>query len=214
MSQTDRQTDSQPKSMLWSVTAYNDDILILKDKDTYPSYVRRVLGQDEICPETQRPHFQGLIQLTTQQRRSALKKWLPTAHLEICRDKNKLKNYVQKDATRDPEGDQIDNEGRISYIPFDKLCELLADTFLDIEEEWKDLLERLTTKELKDLYKHQFIFIVRHLILNGYSRQASAFADNRLKAFWIDTGSCWIDLRRTAREEAEEAKASEARELL
>lgn len=193
MLKTDRQTD---KGMIWSVTAFNDDIRIIKDKETYPAYVKQVLGQDEVCPDTGKEHFQGFLQLYTQQRISALKKWLPTAHFEICRNKDALKQYVQKDDTRAPDGDQIDNGSRVEYMPFDKLCKFLADTFLSIEDDWKEHGHTLTDKQMKDISKHQFVFIIRHLILNGYAHQAAAFADNRLKAFWIDTGSAWVELRR------------------
>lgn len=207
MAQTDRQTD---KGMIWSVTAYNAEIDIIKDKDTYPAYVKLVVGQDEICPTTGTKHFQGYIQLTTQQRLSALKKWLPTAHFEICRNKDALLNYVQKDKTRDLSGERISNGARIEYIPFDKLCELLADTWIKLEDQLKALyinslvVERqsiaedmwITVGDDEVWLKREFKFIINYLILNGYSRQASAFADNRLKNFWTDTSRSWIQLRR------------------
>lgn len=206
MTQTDRQTD---KGMIWSVTAFNDEIALVKDKTKYPAYVKLLVGQDEVCPETGKKHFQGCIQLHTQQRLSALKKWLPTAHFEICRNKDALLNYVTKDETRDMSGERISNGPRIEYIPFDKLNELLADMWIVLESQLKawfisrhpgeeKLYEDLwaTSGEDEEWVRAEFKFLINYLILNGYSRQASAFADNRLKQFWVDTSRSWIRLRK------------------
>lgn len=205
MTQTDRQTD---KAMIWACTAFNDEIELIKDKAKYPAFVKLVVGQDEICPDTGKKHFQGCIQLFTQQRLSALKKWLPTAHFEVCRNKDALLNYVNKDDTRDLSGERISNGARIEYIPFDKLNELLADTWIALEKDLKKLYvsrhpgeEKLfedlwiTSGDNEDWVRSEFKFLINYLILNGYSRQASAFADNRLKTFWIDTSRSWIKLR-------------------
>lgn len=96
--QTDRQTD---KATCWSVTAFKDpDMTILLEKKDVPDFVKEIAGGLEECPETGRPHFQGFLLLRTQQRMSALKKWLPTSHLEVCRKgAAALKNYAMKSDT-------------------------------------------------------------------------------------------------------------------
>ena len=106
MSQTDRQTD---KSSNWAVTAFNNDMLLLEDGTSWPSYVKKVYGGRETCPDTGRVHFQGHIQLVTQQRMSALKKWLPTAHLEIARNFKASVTYAMKSDTATGDKNEVVN---------------------------------------------------------------------------------------------------------
>lgn len=94
--QTDRQTD---KATNWVVTAYNEDILLLEDVSNIPHFVHKVYGGREICPTTGREHFQGHIQCKSQQRFSAIKRWLRTAHIEVCRDFKASIAYAMKEDT-------------------------------------------------------------------------------------------------------------------
>lgn len=103
---TDRQTD---KSTNWAVTAFGNDITLLEDVNSYPSYVKKVFGGRETCPDSGRLHFQGHIQLHTQQRLSAIKKWLPTAHLEIARNFKASIAYSMKSDTASGEKNEVPN---------------------------------------------------------------------------------------------------------
>lgn len=96
MAQTDRQTD---KATNFAITAYNEEILLLEDATTYPHFVKKVFGGREICPTTGKVHFQGHIQCHSQQRFSAIKKWLPTAHIEVARNVQASIQYALKDDT-------------------------------------------------------------------------------------------------------------------
>lgn len=87
------------RASCWSVTAYGDEITLLKDKDTWPVFVRAVHGGEEKCPKTDRIHFQGMLDLNKTQRMAAIKKWLPTAHLEPAKDRAALQKYVLKAET-------------------------------------------------------------------------------------------------------------------
>jgi len=93
---SDGQTDKQQRAFNWAVTAFNNDILILEDEGRYPPFVERVYGGREICKETGREHFQGHICLRSGQRMSALKKWLPTAHLGVARNFKASVTYAMK----------------------------------------------------------------------------------------------------------------------
>lgn len=106
MNQTDRQTD---KSTNWAVTAFGNDITLLEDATTYPSYVKKVFGGRETCPDSGRLHFQGHLQLHTQQRLSAIKKWLPTAHLEIARNFKASIAYSMKSDTASGSKNEVEN---------------------------------------------------------------------------------------------------------
>jgi len=87
------------KATWWSVTAFGDEILLLEDPSRFPSWVAKVYGGREECPDTKSIHFQGALQLHTQQRLSKLKSWLPTAHFEIARKVEALKKYAMKSET-------------------------------------------------------------------------------------------------------------------
>lgn len=104
--QTDRQTD---KAFNWAVTAFNGDILSLEDRSRFPPYVKEVYGGREICKETGREHFQGHISLRNGQRMSALKKWLPTAHLGVARNFNASITYAMKSDTASGEKKRVEN---------------------------------------------------------------------------------------------------------
>ena len=127
MSQADRQTD---KSTNWAVTAFGNDITLLEDVKSYPSYVKKVFGGRENCPDTGKEHFQGHLQLHTQQRLSAIKKWLPTAHLEIARNFKASVAYAMKSDTASGSKNEvinprpfIDNQTALMMLARTKLTE-------------------------------------------------------------------------------------------
>ena len=68
----------------------------MENWNRYPAFVRTVHGGREQCSKTNRLHFQGAVQCKEKQRFSALKRWLPTAHLEPARDVKALKAYAMK----------------------------------------------------------------------------------------------------------------------
>ena len=131
---TDRQTDG--RSTNWCVTGFNDDILLLEDVKSYPSFVKKVTGQREICPDTGKLHFQGHIQLHTQQRMSAIKKWLPTAHLEITRNITGSLNYVVKSETA-VDGTKVDIKNSRPFIDNQSALMMLARVEVPNTEEWQ-----------------------------------------------------------------------------
>jgi len=59
----------------------------------------KVTGQMEEAPSTGTLHYQLMVE-TPQTRFSAIKKAFPTAHIEICRNKAALSQYVEKADTR------------------------------------------------------------------------------------------------------------------
>lgn len=59
----------------------------------------KVSGQIEQAPTTGTLHYQLMVE-TPQTRFSAIKKAFPTAHIEICRNKAALSQYVEKTDTR------------------------------------------------------------------------------------------------------------------
>lgn len=96
---TDSQTHSTTKSTYWSVTAFGSEIQELQQSSCWPSFVTKIYGGLETCPTSGRIHYQAMVQCRSQQRFSAIKKWLPTSHIEKANKPDALKRYVMKAAT-------------------------------------------------------------------------------------------------------------------
>jgi len=94
MEKTDRQTD---KSSRWAFTAYEDQWNLF---ESMPPGVAEWGWNAEVCPKTNRKHYQGYLRLTQQQRFAWLRKLLPGVHIEISKNWEALKKYCQKEETR------------------------------------------------------------------------------------------------------------------
>jgi len=94
MAQTDRQTD---KSSRWAFTAYEDQWSLF---ETIPPGIAEWGWNAEMCPKTNRRHYQGYLRTSQQQRFAWLKKLLPGVHLEVAKNWDALKLYCQKEETR------------------------------------------------------------------------------------------------------------------
>jgi len=84
------------KSQRWQFTAYEQDWECYK---VMPEIVAEWGWQEEICPKTQRPHYQGYMRLKRQVRLAQLKKIFPTTHFEVARNWEALVNYCKKTDT-------------------------------------------------------------------------------------------------------------------
>ena len=60
------------------------------------------LCQIEICPETKREHYQGVVRFVHKKRLKQLKKEQPKWHWEKCKNIKQSKAYCSKDETRKP----------------------------------------------------------------------------------------------------------------
>lgn len=114
---------STNKSTWWSVTAFGDEIELMKGPK-FPEWVKAVYGGEEECPETKRRHFQGAVQCYTQVRLSKFKSWLATAHLEPAKQEHALKKYVMKAETAI--GEKSVRENMVPHMSAQDICMLLA----------------------------------------------------------------------------------------
>jgi len=85
------------KSSRWAFTAYEQQYGFFK---TMPPGVHKWGWNVEVCPNTQREHYQGFMQLKQQQRFSWMRKQFPGLHVEIPRNWEALQQYCQKEDTR------------------------------------------------------------------------------------------------------------------
>jgi len=99
-----------PKCPNWCFTEYDAAAdaraLELPESARYLCYGR------ETCPTTGRVHYQGVVIWKIPQRLSACKKWLPTAHWEVCKgslDQNQV--YCKKDGDWTELGDPPKSKG-------------------------------------------------------------------------------------------------------
>lgn len=87
------------KSSRWQFTAYEEQFTLFK---LMPPGVAEWGWNTEICPKTNRTHYQGYLRLQQQQRFAWLRKILPGVHVEIAKNWTALVQYCQKDDTRAP----------------------------------------------------------------------------------------------------------------
>jgi len=167
------------KSTWWSITAYNEEIAYCENSSNYPPFVRKVMGGREKCPTTGTEHFQGALQCTTQVRRSQIKSWLKTAHLEPAQKAIALQKYAMKEETAI--GDKLDRINENPYYSADKICELIATEFvINLSEFYSDT--RQTDK---------FWFAVRKILITR-PQLAGQLMNPSLRNFFNKTDSVWI----------------------
>lgn len=183
------------KSTWWSVTAFNDEIDLLEGNE-YPSFVLKVYGGRECCPETKRIHFQGAVQCRSQQRFSAMKKWLPKAHWEVAKNKDALQKYVMKAETA--VGDKVERSNNVQLITMEKIMIALANEWR--HEEYRDYLDADEDKlDFKEAEKHAYWLAVNRLLSGSpeFRKTCQSFARADTLTLWINTRKTWITLKDT-----------------
>ena len=141
------------KSTMWSGTQFN--IKAFADQQNAAAQQQwTCLGQLEECPETKRPHYQFAIK-TPHIRMSQVVKTFPGAHIEVCRNKDALLQYVAKEETRIGELPEVSNLypsldetlrrfcewARYKNIPYDRegnRRRITGNFWLEYFDEWID----------------------------------------------------------------------------
>lgn len=130
------------KTTRWAFTAYQHQYHLFKKM--HPM-VRQWGWNTEICPDTQREHYQGYI-LTRQQHRfkgklpaDSLRKMFPGVHIEPAREWTALLNYCKKGETRAP-GTEPHHEESTHLDVYSYSEDLLSrlPNWLSITELWHD----------------------------------------------------------------------------
>jgi len=156
----------------WSLTAFNNEIEIIEDKATWPSFIKTIYGGRETCPNTEKLHFQGAIQCHTQVRMSQLKQWLPKAHLEQARNSEMLKKYAMK--TETAAGEKAIRESVKIFYDAQSICQLLAEQVIDQTDRQTD----------------NFWARVRKILAKS-PELTSQLMNPSLRNFYINTASVW-----------------------
>lgn len=131
----------------WSLTIYNDDY---KSVDLPQGW--KLKGQLEICPTTNKEHYQGMLS-TPQTRFSTIKKVFKEAHIELARNKMALASYVKKEDTR-----LQSIPDRSSDIPtLWDYSESLADKY--IEEEFQEFMTKFTDEDIVKMSRNDMLLL-------------------------------------------------------
>lgn len=205
---TDRQTD---KASCWIATAYNDEILLLEDATKYPQFVKEVHGGREMCPTTGKLHFQGAIFLHSQQRLSALKRWLPTAHLETAKSRDAVKRYCMKKDTA--VGEKTVRGNALAYFRMDEWLTMLGNTIRDLKQ--NDIQQYIDLVVGDEDRSKEYWYAV-NVIIKTYPHAIASFTDARFKLAWRHTAGYWISRPTLSITESADKKdqGAESRELI
>jgi len=132
MGKTDGQTDAPPaprqeKTSRWAFTAYQEQWHLFAS--VINPLIAEIGWQTEICPDTQREHYQGYIRTIRQVRFAQIQKIFPKVHLEPALNWDALLNYCKKPDSAVP-GTQVHirTETESSRAPMMSMPEAL--TFL------------------------------------------------------------------------------------
>uniref|UniRef100_UPI004047EF96 hypothetical protein n=1 Tax=Polynucleobacter sp. TaxID=2029855 RepID=UPI004047EF96 len=192
------QTPRQDKYTHWAFTAFDPIEMGKVDASgNYPQFVKTIYGGREICKTSGREHWQGHVHCRAPQRFAAIKKWLPTAHIEPARDIHASIQYALKDDTS--AGDKKAMVNPTPYVTdrvaMEKLvavcgrsCECVYVGRDDIKEIRKDLLCHLDEKED---YWHR----VRAILMDEPDL-CGMYAKPDLFRLWKNTKSVWIARKR------------------
>lgn len=183
------------RSTWWSITSFNDEIQIMENlmdgSLEMPSWLKEVYGGRELCPSTNKEHFQGALH-TSQIRMTQVKKMLPTSHIEkVKSDAECLKRYVMKNETAIGEKKKLSNP---KFITLEGLMELVAKEYLDKHGvlSWDRLHEMYTGKDVGyDVLSYNIVLEKPYLAnlcsqpqsQRCWSKYGQAFIQNALKEY-------------------------------
>jgi len=193
---TDRQTD---KTTRWAFTAYKDQWTLF---DSIPDLVASWGWQTEVCPDTQREHYQGYILLKRQARFTQLKQLLPGVHIEAARDWNKLLQYCKKTDSAVP-GTQVVQTNASKHLT---MTEALLKLAAHVPFRGLTKTDSENIKDMEKFYKNESELIYNQAvmsILEQDDRLVSVYANNAMKFAWNSTREYYLE---KARREAEWAE--------
>jgi len=140
------------KSSRWAFTAYKDQWHLFNQM---PPGVKKWGWNTEVCPETQREHYQGYITLQQQQRFSWMKKMFAGVHVEIPRNWGALMNYCKKEETR-KEGTtpvEFTNDIPTKFTYLDEVANEICDLECVDLEDSNDILKCVQAQVALDIQK-------------------------------------------------------------
>lgn len=193
----DRQTD---KTSRWAFTAYEAQWPLFTT--VLDPLIAEQGWQKEVCPDTQREHYQGFIRTTRQVRFAQMRKIYPGVHIEAARNWDALVNYCKKSETAIP-GSQVNITAPEGAKPMTMAQALiyLASNIPYFKYDWSALNPQ-QTKDLKDKILNDSIeacLRINRNLIGIYANNIYRSAFNNHKQMWIDFAleeARWADLDR------------------
>jgi len=207
MGKTDTQTDDLPllaprqeKTSRWAFTAFEGQYDLFK---VMPPLIAEWGWQTEICPKTQREHYQGYMRTTRQVRFAQISKMFPQVHIEQARNWEALMNYCAKEDTA-IQGTQQHQTQRTQTMTMAQALTRLAMEYTfepppDFYEIHNCVLKALRAHEQWD--KLQFWSMVKG-VLEQDRNLIGLYSQPQYMRCWENTSAIWL---RDARLEAEYA---------
>ena len=182
MGETDRQTD---KTSRWAFTAYADQYHLFTIVN---ELIAEIGWQKEICPGTQREHYQGYIRTARQVRFAQLKKIYPGVHIEPAKNWDALVKYCAKKDTA-VEGTQQHFENKKTFMTMAQALTKLAahcpyadrSKFMDMDE-----------KQLIAHTKQQYWDCVQN-ILETSSDEIGLYSQPQYERAFLNTRRIWME---------------------
>jgi len=182
MGETDRQTD---KTSRWAFTAYQNQYHLFT---TVNDLVAEIGWQTEICPDTQREHYQGYLRTARQVRFAQLKKIYPGVHIEPAKNWEALVKYCKKTESA-IQGTQQHHETKKTFMTMAQALTKLAahcpyvdrSKFLDMDE-----------KQLTSHNKKQYWDSVEN-ILETSPDEIGLYSQPQYERAYLNTRRIWMD---------------------
>lgn len=187
---TDGQTqDPQAKSSWWAITSYDqeDEWKRLSDPSTYPSWLKKVYGGEEICPTSGKHHLQITLN-TSHIRFTQVKSWLGKSHIEKAIKPAKLIEYCMKKETA--AGEKVVRQNPRTFLEFHDLCEHLAYYGIPPAYREKAIDMAETNTVIPPITESMFWTGVNFII---YQRPDLASSLSKFNMnFWLKTAETWL----------------------
>lgn len=194
---------STVRAAWWSVTINNPTEADRRslEKENLPSFVKSVRQQDEVG-EQGTLHIQAAVN-TSQVRLSAMKQWLPRAHLEVARNRDALLNYVQKEETALAGTQKV---VQADFMSMDQALMAIAEHEMDYPE-WQKRVP--LQKQVKEgaFEKDEYWAAVRE-ILRNFPKTVGLFTNPQMERAWVKTRAVWIErLKKDRQTDSEKAQS-------
>lgn len=182
------------KSTRWSVTAFAAHTYAALDEIRQNGHplIAEIGWQDEICPETKKPHRQGYCRTVRQVRLEQLKGVIPGAHLEVAINWIALKDkYCTKEETRDPSGEQV----RVQFARPMRLHEMLIEVAREINNDCKRLGETLSSldRQTDRRILLRFLRDYSHNLVRSHPEYATVLCRQDARDAWCEFIEVWLE---------------------
>lgn len=175
--------DLQAKSTRFQFTAYEGQFALF---EAMPPIVAEWGWQQEVCPTSQRQHYQGFLRTHRQHRLKQLVDMFKGVHIEIARDWNALVNYCKKTETA-VEDTRVHETVATASMSMAKALILVAKHRPSI-----DFSRCETVKDLKDKYAHEYEVAVGEILLEN-ENLVGVYSQPQYERAWVKWRKVWVE---------------------